>query len=280
MKMTTPEFNGFKLHIYRGYVQNNYILEYDKGLLLIDGASRPDVKGIEDFVVKKLNRKADEIKLIAVTHCHPDHAGAVNILRSRHGIPVAAPHDIDSWYSGFGGAIQHVADTLQSRFMAVKLKAKHRFLYYSRKVKPDYKLHNGSELPVFSDWKALHAPGHTLHNMLLYNEKNRLIYVADTVIDHKGKYLPPVPVLFPCCMKKTLLMIKELQPEYILLAHGQDGLMKYNDAVIDEVIKVVEKGVPRYAKFFYLISKFSGEYKKNRHESCEDIPVQSSHHNS
>ena len=266
--MNKPEFSGFRLHEYRGYVQNNYFIEYPHGILMLDGASRPDVKGIERFVKDKLGKNMHDIRLIAVTHCHPDHAGAVNILRKKHGIDVAAPHNIDDWYSGFGGTIQHISDTLQSRFMAVKLKARHRFLYYSRKIKPDHMLRDGSTIPLFDDWKAIYAPGHTLHNMMFYNEKNRLLYVSDTVIDNKGKYLPPVPVLFPHCMTKTLLMIKELQPEYILVAHGYEGLIKYSDSIIDEVIGIVEKGVPRYARFFYLISKFSGEYRRKKHEIC------------
>ena len=268
--VTKPEFSGFKLHEYRGYVQNNYIIEYPHGILILDGASRPDVKGIQNFVEKKLSKNMHDIKLIAVTHCHPDHAGAVNILRRKHGIEVAAPHDIDSWYAGIGGAVQHISDTLQSRFMAVKLKSKHKFLYYSRKVKPDHMLHDGSEIPYFKDWIAIHAPGHTLHNMMFYNKKNRLLYVSDTVIDNKGKYLPPVPVLFPGCMIKTLLKIKELSPDYILLAHGHEGVMKYKESVIDEVIERVERGIPRYARFFYMISKFSREYRRNRNKTCEE----------
>ncbi len=268
--MTISKFAGFNIHTYKGYVQNNYLIEYPHGILILDGASRPDAKGLQTVVEEKLNKKMSDVKLIAVTHCHPDHAGAANILRKNYNIAIAAPHNIDDWYSGAGGALQHISDTLQARFMAVKLKAKHRLLYYSKKTNPDYKLFNESKLPIFSDWSSIYAPGHTLHNMLLYNKKNSIIYVADTVIYNKGKYLPPVPVLFPCSMKKTLLKIKELNPEYILLAHGYDGIMKFKGALIDEVIERIERGNPRYIQFFYLLSKFTREYWQNRHDSCDD----------
>lgn len=266
--MKTSEFADFNIHTYKGYVQNNYLIEYPHGILILDGASRPDVKGIQKIVEEKLKKQMSDVKLIAVTHCHPDHAGAASILRKNHDIAIAAPHNIDAWYSGPGGALQHISDTLQSRFMAVKLKSKHKFLYYKRKIKPDHKLYDGSLIPLFNDWEAIHAPGHTLHNMILFNKKNRIVYVSDTVIYNKGKYLPPVPVLFPCSMKKTLLKIKELNPEYILLAHGYDGIMKYKEAIIDEVIERVEKGNSGYIRFFYMLSKFSREYKLNKNETC------------
>lgn len=266
--MVKLEFTGFKLHLYKGYVQNNYLIEYPHGILILDGASRPDVKGIQRIVEEKLNKNMNEVKLIAVTHCHPDHAGAVNILRKKHGIEVAAPNNIDAWYSGTGGVLQHIADIFQARFMAAKLKSKHKFLYYNRKIKPEHKLYDGTLLPLFNDWEAIHAPGHVLHNMIFYNKKNRLLYVSDIIIYNKGKYLPPVPVLFPCSMKKSLLKIKELNPEYILLAHGSEGIMKYKEGSIDEVIKKVAEGAPRFTRIFYLISKFSREYRQNRDETC------------
>ena len=140
--MKNPVFPGFKLHTYKGYVQNNYLIEYPHGILILDGASRPDVKGIQKIVEEKLEKKMTDVKLIAVTHCHPDHAGAASILRKNHDIAIAAPHNIDAWYSGPGGALQHISDTLQSRFMAIKLKSKHKFLYYNRKIKPDHKLYD------------------------------------------------------------------------------------------------------------------------------------------
>ncbi len=102
---------------------------------------------------------------------------------------------MDLWYSGIGGAMQHISDTLQSQFMAKQmkpeLKIKSESLFYKRLLNPDYKLDDQDPLPFFSDWKALSAAGHTFHNIMLYNEKNRLLYIADTMIHSRGKFLPP-----------------------------------------------------------------------------------------
>ncbi len=257
-------FKEFRIHHFKGYVQNNYIVEYNDKILIIDGAARPDVEPLYRYITSTLNSPIEKVKLIAITHCHPDHAGAAGIFRKKYNIPVAAPHDIDEWYHGIRGTMQHISDTLQSRFMARKLKSKHRVLYYNKKINPDFKLFDRSVLPFFDDWEAIHSPGHTLHNVSFYNRKHEIMYISDTVIESRGKYLPPVPVLFPEQMKHTLLKIKKIKPKLILLAHGTKSFYKYDEKMIDDTIRSIDSGPPAYIKMFYFISKFTREYHRNR----------------
>lgn len=267
-KINKMEFKDFTLHIYKGYVQNNFLVEYKDKILLLDGACRPDADLIAEFVQINLKRDIKDLKLTAVTHCHPDHAGAAHILREKYNVPSAAPRDMDLWYSGIGGSMQHISDTLQSQFMAKQmkpeLKIKSESLFYKRLLNPDYKLDDQDPLPFFSDWKAVSAPGHTFHNIMLYNEKNRLLYIADTMIHSRGKFLPPVPVLFPKAMKETLLKIKALKPETILFAHSESAILPYKESMIDETIKRIDTKDSLFIRFFYLISKFTGEYRRNK----------------
>lgn len=260
------KFKNFTIHTYKGYVQNNFLIEYKDKILLIDGASRPDVEPIAGLIREKLGRDIKDLKLTAVTHCHPDHAGAADLLRNKYHIPVAAARDIDLWYSGIGGSLQHISDTLQSQFMAKQTKQnqKSESLCYKRLLNPDYKLDDNSVLPFFGDWTALHAPGHTSHNIMLYNEENRIIYIADTMINSREKFLPPVPVLFPSAMKNTLLKIKSLQPDLLLFAHSEYPIMSYNEKMIDETIKRIDSKDSLFIRFFYLLSKFTGEYRRNK----------------
>jgi glyoxylase-like metal-dependent hydrolase (beta-lactamase superfamily II) len=262
------KFSNFKIHTYKGYVQNNFLIEYKDKILLLDGACRPDADRIADFIRNNLNRDINDLQLTAVTHCHPDHMGAAVILRDKYNIPAAAPRDIDLWYSGIGGRLQHLSDTLQSQFMAKQTRQNPspEPLFYKRLLKPDFKLDDRSPLPLFSDWEAISAPGHTSHNIMLYNKQNRLLYIADTIIGSRGKFLPPVPVLFPRAMKETLLKIKELNPEMILFAHGDPAVMLYRDEMIDETIRRIESKDSLFIRFFYLISKFTGEYRRNKEQ--------------
>lgn len=262
-------FKDYKIHHFRGYVQNNYLVEYNDKILIVDGASRPDARPLADYITGTMNSSIDKLKLIAVTHCHPDHAGAVGYLRKKYNTPVAAPEDIDVWYSGIGGTIQHISDTLQSKYMARKMKSRHRFLSYDRKIRPDYGLRDGMELPFFPDWKAISAPGHTSHNIFLYNSTNGVLYVADTIIESKGKFLPPVPVLFKNEMIETLMKIKTIKPAILLLAHGPSPFYEYDEKMIDDTIKKIETGSPAYIRMFYFISKFTGEYRNYKHNTSK-----------
>ncbi len=256
--------SDFKLHVYRGYVQNNFLAEYEHGILLIDGASRPDLQGIKRFVEKEMGRKKEDVRLVAVTHCHPDHAGGAGLIRADFGVPVAAPHDIDAWYSGPGGVAQHISDTLQSNLMAKKLKVRPKLNHYQRKLRPDFRLYDRSSLPYFPDWRVIHAPGHTSHNIILYNKANSLLYLADTVINSNGKYLPPVPVLYPRAMKDTIGLIMDMKPQRLLLAHSNQGIMEYDEGIFRDVLARIEKGYSPYINFFYLVAKFTGEYRKQK----------------
>jgi glyoxylase-like metal-dependent hydrolase (beta-lactamase superfamily II) len=260
------EFKNFKIHVHKGYVQNNFIIEYKDKLLLTDGACRTDVNSIADFIHIELKRDIKDLKLIVVTHSHPDHAGAANLLRKKFNTPIAAFYEIDLWYSGLGGAMQQISDILQMQFMATQVNKKLSFKSqrYKRILKPDFLLTDRENLPFFDDWQAIHGSGHTTHNILLYNKKNSLLYIADTIINSKGKFFPPVPVLFPSAMKETLLMIKNLKPKTILCAHSDPPILEYNEEMIDKVIKKVDIPNTPFIEFFYNLSKFTPEYKKNK----------------
>jgi glyoxylase-like metal-dependent hydrolase (beta-lactamase superfamily II) len=96
-------FLSFTIHIIEGYISSLYLVEYDDGMLLLDGGCVNDVKRIEDYCKLVLNRSPSDIKLAVVSHMHPDHAGGAVALRKKYGIAIAAHKDVDLWYSGVGG---------------------------------------------------------------------------------------------------------------------------------------------------------------------------------
>ena len=260
------ESTDLKVHVHKGYVQNNFLIAYKDKILLTDGACRTDVDKIVEFIKVELGRDIQDLKLIVVTHSHPDHAGAAYLLRKKFNIPIAAFHSIDLWYSGIGGAMQQISDILQMQFMATQVNRKLslKSQKYKRILKADFHLTDQSSLPFFDDWQVIYAPGHTSHNILLYNKENDLLYIADTMINIKGKFFPPVPVLFPEAMKKTLLKIKELNPKNILCAHSDPAILEFKDEMADRVIKKIDIEDSAFIKFFYNLSKFTPEYRKNR----------------
>ena len=89
------------IHTLAGYIQHIYLVEDSKGLLLLDGCSRADVDNVCRYITQTLGRPLSDLKLIVVTHMHPDHAGGAIKLRERTGAQVASHPKAINWYAGF-----------------------------------------------------------------------------------------------------------------------------------------------------------------------------------
>ncbi|MGE5449990.1 MAG: MBL fold metallo-hydrolase, partial [Methanomassiliicoccales archaeon] len=100
----------FKLHQIEGYISTIFLVEYPYGMLLLDCGCAGDVAKIEAKCVE-LGRPLSDIKLAVATHAHPDHLGGAAKLRRKYAIPIAAHPEIDLWYRGAGGFIQHKVDS-------------------------------------------------------------------------------------------------------------------------------------------------------------------------
>ncbi len=218
----------FTLHRIEGYIATLYLVEYKDKVLLLDGGARRDAARIEKFFVRELQRPLADLKLVLVSHMHPDHAGGAPLLRRSSAIPIAAHFEIDRWYRGPSGALQHLIDTVLGHYSARQQFGKLERAWYPRRLRPDFLLHDQESLPYFSDWTAYRAPGHTLHDMVFYQEKERVLYAGDLIIRIGEKLLPPFPTLFPELMRKTLQHMAKLPVQKLLLAHG--GIVEIEDS--------------------------------------------------
>ena len=83
-----------KHHIIQGYIQHIHLIEYDHGCLMLDGGCRADLATIQDFFITTLKRPVTDLKVVMVTHLHPDHAGCVAYLRhASSGLCLGHPSD-------------------------------------------------------------------------------------------------------------------------------------------------------------------------------------------
>ena len=99
-----------QLHTLEGYIQNIFLAEEPQGLLLLNGCSRADVDMVCAFITDTLHRSLSDLKLIVVTHMHPDHAGGAVLLKKRTGARVAAHPKAAKWYAGVMGRAAHLID--------------------------------------------------------------------------------------------------------------------------------------------------------------------------
>lgn len=209
-----------KLHQIEGYIQDIWLAEEAHGLMLLDGASRADVETVCRYIKEALKRPVTDLKIVVVTHMHPDHAGGARALRQICQAKIVSANVPGQWYRGFDGLLMHLTDILLAHWVAGRMKKKRRLIWYSPFITPDIALNDGDCIPEFEDWKVLFTQGHTDRDISLWHKPSHRIYVADLIVKVKKRFIPPYPVFYPNRYKKSLRRIMSLEPNSILLAHG------------------------------------------------------------
>lgn len=259
MKMNFPSFT---IHIIEGYISSIYLVEYDDRMLLLDGGCVNDVKRIEDYCNLVLNRSPGDIKLAVVSHMHPDHAGGAAALRKKYGIAIAAHKDVDLWYSGLGGSLQHKLDCYMAMGVARRTKRSWERMLFKPVIHPDYLFNDLQVLPFFEDWAVLHTPGHTLHDIVLYHQQEALLYIGDIICDVKGKMLLPLPVMFPAHMENSYNKLAVLNPSTILMAHGGVKQTENASSLFLSMKEQLSQPPNSLMRRVYRLSVFSPEIKR------------------
>ena len=137
-----------QLHTLKGYIQNIYLVQDDAGLLLLDGCSRADIATVCDYIQQQLGLPLTALKLIMVTHMHPDHAGGAHKLRRLTGAAIACHPKARRWYAGVLGRTAHLIDVSLTWWVANRLGKPKRHIWYNPILKPDLLLLDGQALPV------------------------------------------------------------------------------------------------------------------------------------
>ena len=109
------------IHTLEGYIQNIYLVEYPDKLMLLDGCCRADVDTVFDYITEQLKRPVTDLKLIVVTHMHPDHAGGAHALRKLSGGKIATSNAPGQWYRGIDGFLMHLTDIALAWWVAGRL---------------------------------------------------------------------------------------------------------------------------------------------------------------
>jgi len=246
---------SFIVHEIKGYISSLFLVEEATGFLLLDAGCACDFYRVKNFLEER-GQSISSVKLVVVSHMHPDHSGAVKHFR-RLQIPIASTEGAYKWYRGIGGFIQHKVDTYLAKFSAKRKGNNVEDVSYCRRFVPDFLLKEGDKLPFFPDWSVLKTPGHTLYDISVYNEKEEIVYVADLVLKLDDKFVLPFPVLFPDLMKKSLEKIAHLNFKKILLAHGGIIGNKQNNADFVKILSDLrENEVGKIRKEFRFLYPF------------------------
>lgn len=246
----TPLKTGrfLRIHSIPAYISTLFLAEYENALLLLDAGCKCDVARVVGFIENGLRRPLSDLKLVVSSHTHPDHAGGIHTYRKKYKIPVAGPHNLNDWYKGFGGSIQHKVDTALGYWVAWVYNRRFEDMFYPKSYELDFKLKNGEKLPFFSDWTVYETPGHTSHDMVIYNRREKILYFGDLCLMVNGKFIPPFPVSYPEVMIRSLRKIESMPAETVLFAHG--GLLKPRSVmeITAAVAAQIRRGIPLHLK--------------------------------
>lgn len=231
-----------KIHEINGYIASLYLVETNQGLLLLDSGCRCDVEIVQRFIENTLNKKMEDLKLVIVTHAHPDHSGGASFYKEKFKTKIAGPENVNNWYRGFEGILTYGIDLLLTYLVALRKKKGIKNILFPRKLRLDFALKDGDAIPGFENWKVLQTPGHTTDDLTLYCQRENTAYIADMIVGQRKEFFRPYPLSLPGEYKKSLQKYIDLKIETFLMAH-------YGINVIseDQIKKNIDKtpSIPR-----------------------------------
>lgn len=228
-----------------GHIQTIYLAVYDDKLLLLDGCCRSDVPMVLGYIKQTLKRPITDLKVVVVTHMHPDHAGGAIAFKKATGCLIVSSRKNTQWYSGMNGRIMQGVDILMAHYVATRLNKQIKYLGYPRYLTPDVAVVDGDTLPYFDDWQVFETPGHTDRDLSIYHPDTGQIYTADLIIKLRHKYVTPIPIYIPRIYQSSLAKVKAINPKQVMMAHG--GAHYIEPEVFDDLIKRTPK-VPKTFK--------------------------------
>lgn len=204
-----------------GYIQSIYLAIYPDKLLLLDGCCRPDVPMVLEYIKSTLKRPVSDLKVVVVSHMHPDHAGGASRLRQATGCRIVSAQRSKQWYAGVGGQLMHLVDTGLAYYVAKRQNRRFKNLWYPAYLHPDITINDGDCIPGFEDWQVFETPGHTDRDLSVFHKPTRQVYTADLIIKLRHKFVAPFPIYDPAAYRHSLNKIKDLKPSEVMMAHGR-----------------------------------------------------------
>ncbi|WP_201548678.1 MULTISPECIES: MBL fold metallo-hydrolase [Psychrobacter] len=222
-----------------GYIQSTYLAVYPDKIMLLDGACRPDVPMVLEYIKTTLQRPITDLKVVVVTHMHPDHAGGAHKFREQTGCLIVSADKDTQWYSRIAGRTMHLVDMNLAHYVARRQGRSPKNLYYPAHLKADITVGEGDCVPGFDEWQVLETPGHTDRDLSLFHMPSRQVYTADLIIKLRHKFVAPFPVYDPKVYIQSLQKIKDLKPSMVMMAHGCE--LAIDEATFDMLITQAPK---------------------------------------
>jgi glyoxylase-like metal-dependent hydrolase (beta-lactamase superfamily II) len=166
-----------------GWASNAFLLEDDNQLTLID-TGLPGSGGTIVEALRELGREVTDIRRIIVTHCHPDHSGALSVMKRISGAP-AMMHPLDAQLVRRGEARRPMS-------AAPGLRRQLLFRLFVKRAPTkvdaaeiDVELTGDMTVPG-TRLRVIHVPGHCAGQIALLWPAPRILFAADAAATMMG----------------------------------------------------------------------------------------------
>jgi glyoxylase-like metal-dependent hydrolase (beta-lactamase superfamily II) len=198
-------------------IANTHIVESGRTVVVIDAGMPHQARRIVNHV-RDLGHAPQDIRLIAVTHGHVDHAGSAVELKRMTGAPIAL-HRADAPLTatpdlkippGRSAIVDAAGSVLRAFGWAVPLET----------FTPDVWLDDGMSLHDFGiDARVVHTPGHTPGSVSIAFEDGT-VFVGDALLNLLHVSFP-LWWQDPVRARESACRIKSLDPRICYSGHGR-----------------------------------------------------------
>ena len=157
-------------------IDKNDLVLVDTG---IPGSTNEIIAAIES-----IGRQRNDLGHILVTHSHPDHAGSLAALKQLTGA-VAYMHPLETAITETGKLTQDMTPAPGMEEMFKQFIGFGSSEYEPAKV--EHQVNDGEELPVAGGLTVIHAPGHSVGQIVfLWKQHGGVLFAADTCSNMMG----------------------------------------------------------------------------------------------
>ena len=158
-----------------------YLIE-DETLALVDSGLPWNVGGVLKYI-RAIGRNPDDLRLVLMTHSHPDHTAGALGLRRRTGAEIVAHA---------GDTRRHADQEVSLSYMRVftSLKAPIPFLQRTPVARL---VEDGEVLPALGGVRVIHTPGHTPGSVCYLLKDRSLLFSGDTAFSNGRRLSRSLP---------------------------------------------------------------------------------------
>lgn len=214
---------------------NVYLLRGDNLVLIDTGPKTEEALNALKSSLKQYEYTLNDIEVVILTHHHSDHAG---LLDQFEHAKIFGHERNEPWISFDQSFYKKQRSFIEQLFRQEGVEASllKKVLEdtgpdrYLTKGSLDGILHEGDEIPGFSEWIAIETPGHAGSHLSFLNESDGTLIAGDTMISH----LFPTPLLEApygydeerpkplLQLRETLLKHLQYDVQLIQSGHGED----------------------------------------------------------